>query len=84
MDMHVTDLHPLLPAEVRCLCVLAIRTLDFDDTTAFAWLRSIMALLGDISICPEPESTMNLYIVSMARIIDTERLTEVALRTTAA
>jgi hypothetical protein len=82
--MHVADLHPLFPAEIGRLCVLAVRALDFDDTAAFAWLRGVVALLGDISIGPEPESAMNLYIVSMARVIDTERLTEVALRTTAA
>ena len=83
-DVHVADLHPLLPAEVGRLCILAIRALDFDNTAAFARLRGIVALLGDISISPEPESAMNLYIVSMVRIIHMERPTEVALRTTAA
>ena len=34
-DVHVTDLHPLLPAEVGCLCILAIWALDFDNTAAF-------------------------------------------------
>jgi hypothetical protein len=78
--VHVADLHPLLPAEVGCLCNLAIRTLDFDDTTALGWLRGIVALLGDISVSPEPKSTMNLYIMSMLRIVHIERLTAVALR----
>jgi hypothetical protein len=82
--MHVADLHPLLPAEVGRLHVLAIRALDFDDTTGFAWLRGIVTLLGDVSISPEPESAMNLYIMSIATIIDAERLTEVALRTSMA
>ena len=82
--VHVADLHPLLPAEVGHLCKLAIRTLDFDDTTALARLCGIVALLGDISISPEPKSTMNLYIMSVLRIVHTERLTEVALRMSAA
>src|SRR6266853_734140 len=83
-DMHVTDLHPLLPAEVGCLHILAILALDFDNTATFAWLRSIVALLGDITISPEPEGMMNLYIVSMVRTIHVERPTEVALRMTTA
>ena len=85
--MHVADLYPLLPAEVGCLRILAIWALDFDNTAAFTQLCGIVALLGDISISPEPESTMNLYIgVSMVRIIhmDSERPTEVALRMTVA
>jgi len=80
-DVHVTDLHPLLPAEVRRLRILAIPALDFDDTATFARLRSIVALLGDITISPEPEGTMNLYIVSTVRTIHVEGPTEVALRT---
>jgi len=39
-----------------------------------------VTLLGDISISPEPESMMNLYIMSIATIIDAERLTKVVLR----
>src|SRR5216683_5886918 len=66
MDMHVTDLHPLLPAEVGCLHILAILALDFNNNTAtFAQLHSIMVLLGDITISLELEGTMNLYIMSM-------------------
>ncbi len=73
MDVHVADLHPLLPAKVGHLCILAILALNFDNTATFAQLSSIMALLGDISVSPEPESTMNLYVVSMVRIIHMER-----------
>src|SRR6266851_289828 len=82
--MHVADLHPLLPAEVGHLCILAIWAPDFDNTTGFAWLHGIMTLLGDVSISLEPESAMNLYIMSIAMIIDAERLTKVVLRTSAA
>ena len=39
-----------------------------------------MTLLGDVSISLEPESAMNLYIMSIAMIIDAERLTKVVLR----
>ena len=78
--MHVADLHPLLPAEVGHLHVLAIQAPDFDNTTGFAWLCGIVTLLGDVSISPEPESMMNLYIMSIAMIIDVERLTKVVLR----
>jgi hypothetical protein len=84
MDMDVPDLHLLLPAEVGRLCKLAIPALDFDNTATFAWLCSIMALLGDITISPEPEGTMNLYIMSMVRTIHVERPTEVVLRATTA
>jgi len=83
--MHVTDLHPLLPAKVGCLCILAILALNFNNNTAtFAQLRSIVVLLGDITISLELEGTMNLYIMSMVRTIHIERPTKVVLRITTA
>jgi hypothetical protein len=64
-SMYVTDLIPLLFAEVGRLRILAIRAPHFDDTAALGRLRSIVALLGDIATSPEPERAMYLYIMSV-------------------
>ena len=65
-NMHATDLIPLILAKVGGLCGLAIWAQCFENTgAATLTLPSLfITLLGDVSIGPEPESTM--YLCSMS------------------
>jgi hypothetical protein len=59
--VHVADLLPLLLAKVGRFRGLAVTALHFDNAGALGQLRSVVALLGDIPVSPEPESAVYLY-----------------------
>lgn len=65
-NVHATDLIPLILAKVGGLRGLAIWAQRFENTGAAALtlLSLFITLLGDVSIGPEPESTMYLCSVS--------------------
>ena len=69
--MHVTDLVPLVFTEVGLLCKLAVLGPHFENTAALGQLGAFVALLGDISFGPQPESTMHLCIVNILSGIQT-------------
>lgn len=81
--MYVTHPFPLILAKVGSLRELAILAPYFDDAAALGKLGVIMALLGDQSFSPQPESTMHLYNVNIFSTIHKGIRTEVALRTSA-
>ena len=66
-NVHATDLIPLIHAKVGGLRGLAIWAQCFENTGAamLTLLSLFITLLGDVSIGPEPESTM--YLCSMSR-----------------
>jgi len=84
--MHVQVAYPIpvVFAKVGRLHKFAILALHFGDATALGQPGVLVALLGDISLGPEPESMMHLYIMSILSSICNEKPTEVALRTSAA
>ena len=84
MHMHVADLAPLVFTEVGLLRQLAVLGPHFDDTAVLGQLGAVVALLGDISFGPQPESTMHLCIVNILSGIHKGKCTKVALRTSAA
>ena len=82
--VHVTDFVPFVSTEVGCFRHLAIVAPHFDDAAALGQLGTVVALLGDISSGPQPESTMHLYIMNILSVVQKGKHTEVALRTSAA
>ena len=82
--MHVTKLFPLVLTEVGQLRQPAVLAPNFDNAAAPVQPCIIMALLGDVPIGPQPESTMHLYIVNILSVMHKGKHTKVALRTSAA
>ena len=82
--VHVSQLLPLVFTEVGLLCELAVLAPHFENAAgALAQLRIIVAFLGDVSIGPQPESTMHLYIVNILGAMHKGKRTAVAPRTSA-
>ena len=82
--MNVTKLAPLVLTEVGRLCKPALLALQFDNAAALGQLGIVVALLGDVTLGPQPEGAVNLYAINISSIIQKGKHTAVALRTSAA
>ena len=78
--MNVTKLTPLVLTEVGHLCKPALFALQFDNAAALGQLGTVVALLGDVSLGPQPEGAVNLYTMNITSIIQKGKYTMVALR----